>query len=164
MRRSIRRGIGIGFIGALLAAAGAGSSIAAAATVSPLSVVAHHDGCNAAGSAQTTLTFNNPTGFAFAWEYRVDDQPANSAGLWPGVRTGVYNGVDYGAQKSVTVTYSVSLDQRLMYGAESDWFYDWVRIGNPCVPLTAKSQCRGGGWANYLDLISQAGCFKLLRA
>ena len=164
MSRNITRDLAAIFLGVVLVAGVAGPSLASAALPSPLTVVAQHDGCYANGSARATLTFHNPSGFAFVWEYRVDDQPADGNGFWPGVYTGFLNGVDYGSQRSVTAIFAVTLEQRLQYGAESDWFYNWQTITNPCVPLTSKDQCKGRGWANYLDVTSQAACTKRFKA
>ena len=85
------------------------------------------------------LTFENPTDFLFAWDYRVDGAPDGTPDQWTGdeISGGPLEGEDFGERyegvtvqssdsETVTMQATQNVEVILRRGAEQDWYVPWI--------------------------------------
>lgn len=112
------------------------SLVSATAVTTPPSV----DTNVACGSVD--LVFHNPTPWLYAFEYRVDNEPAVSQSPYYPSDPDQYHVVNVaaGTDQTTTLTFDEDSGQhsvtvRLRLGAESDYFFGWTE------PVTIESDC-----------------------
>ena len=109
---------------------------------------------------EITMTFVNPTPFAWSFDYQVDGEPEGTEDQWTDdtISQGPLEGQKFGLRyeqvtlvgegdETVTVTATEEVRYRLARGAEQNWYFDWVTV-YPEIPETL-ADCQDGGWESF---------------